>query len=264
MQCHKPGHRASARCVSALLAAGALLAAAADHLGGTAVRPAIRTAALDVPSVPIPAPLPDVPNAVGAPVRPAPAEADPPTPASAPQPATRGSQPARPASRAAKTPAGHQSAPTARPKPASQSRPAARRPAPDRHANSYLLAHLPPAKNKNAAAAVHEALSLLGVPYRWGGTTRAGGFDCSGFTQHVWAAAGVKIPRTVRAQAHAGTQIPLSKVEPGDLVVFYPTQHHVGVYVGNGLVLDSPHSGSWVRPDPVRSMPVSVVVRVHA
>ena len=110
---------------------------------------------------------------------------------------------------------------------------------------------------------MHEALSLLGVPYRWGGTTRAG-FDCSGFTQHVWAAAGVKIPRTVRAQARAGKQVPLSKVEPGDLVVFYPTQHHVGIYVGNGLVIDSPHTGSYVRPDPVRSMPVSVVVRVHA
>ncbi|MEY9862573.1 cell wall-associated NlpC family hydrolase [Catenulispora sp. GAS73] len=258
MQCHKPGHRASARCVSALLAAGALLAAVADHLGGTVERPAIRTAAFDVPSVPSPAPLLAAPNAAGSPVRPAPAESDPqaPTAAAAPQPVARGWQPSRPARRAAKAPARHQSASTARP--------AARRPAPDRHSSSSMLAHLPPAKSKTAAAAVHEALSLLGVPYRWGGTTRAGGFDCSGFTQHVWAVAGVKIPRTVRAQARAGTQISLSKVEPGDLVVFYPTQHHVGIYVGNGLVLDSPHSGSRVRPDPVRSMPVSVVVRVHA
>ena len=256
MQCHKPGHRASARCVSALLAAGALLAAAADHLGSPVVRPAIRTAALDVPSAPSPLSLVDALNAAGAPVRPAPATADPSATAPVPKPVARHSQPARPAHRAAKAPARRQTAKTARP--------TTRRPAPDRHSNSSSLNHLPPAKNKKAAAAVHEALSLLGVPYRWGGTTRAGGFDCSGFTQHVWAAAGVKIPRTVRAQARAGTQIPLSKVEPGDLVVFYPTQHHVGIYVGNGLVIDSPHSGSWVRPDPVRSMPVSVVVRVHA
>ena len=273
MQCHKPGHRASARCVSALLAAGALLAAAADHLGGTAVRPAIRTAAFDVPSVPSPAPLLDGLNGagtgttgtgtgVGAPVRPAPAMADPLPVPSALQPVARHSQLARTARRAAKASARHQSATTARPKRSSQSRPAARRPARDRHSN--LLAHLPPAKDKKAAAAVHEALSLLGVPYHWGGTTRAGGFDCSGFTQHVWAVAGVKIPRTVRAQAHAGTQTPLNKVEPGDLVVFYPTQHHIGIYVGNGMVIDSPHSGSSVRPDPVRSMPVSVVVRVRA
>ena len=47
-------------------------------------------------------------------------------------------------------------------------------------------------------------------------------------------------------------------------MVFYPTQHHVGIYVGNGLVIDSPHTGSLVRPDPVRSMPVSVVVRVRS
>ena len=105
-------------------------------------------------------------------------------------------------------------------------------------------------------------LSLLGIPYRWGGTTRAG-FDCSGFTQHVWAAAGVKIPRTVSQQAEAGTPVPLNRAQPGDLVVFYPNHHHVGIYIGNNMVVDSPHTGSWVRTDPIRSMPVSVVVRPH-
>ena len=119
-----------------------------------------------------------------------------------------------------------------------------------RHTNAYLLAHLPSAKNAKAAEAIQEAMSLMGVPYRWGGTTQAGGFDCSGFTQRVWAVAGVKIPRTVREQAQAGTHISLSKAEPGDLVVFYPAQHHVGIYVGNGLVIDSPHSGSLGPPRP--------------
>ena len=246
MQCHEPGHRASARCVSALLAAGALLAAAADTFGGTSAPAALRTpqttafnvsAALHARSA-----LSEVRELQGLdtarkPVRPSPAMADPPAPA-----------PRR----------------TAKPAKRTQShRSTGRRPAPVKHTNAYLLAHLPPAKNKKAAAAIHEALALIGVPYRWGGTTRAGGFDCSGFTQHVWAAAGVKIPRTVRAQARAGTHVSLSKVQPGDLVVFYPTQHHVGIYIGNGLVIDSPHTGASVRPDPVRSMPVSVVVRVH-
>lgn len=124
------------------------------------------------------------------------------------------------------------------------------------------MARLPAAKSPKASVAVHEALTLIGVPYRWGGTTRAG-FDCSGFTQHVWAAAGIKIPRTVRAQAEAGTRVPLSKAEPGDLVVFYASQHHVGIYIGNGLVIHSPHSGTTVRTDPVSSMPVSAVVRVN-
>ncbi|MFD0634392.1 C40 family peptidase [Catenulispora yoronensis] len=106
-------------------------------------------------------------------------------------------------------------------------------------------------------------MSLIGVPYRWGGTTRAG-FDCSGFTQHVWASAGVKIPRTARAQADAGTPVPLNKAQPGDLVVFYASRYHVGIYIGGGLVVDSPHPGSHVRTDPIRSMPVAVVVRPHS
>ncbi|NUR60387.1 MAG: C40 family peptidase [Catenulispora sp.] len=124
------------------------------------------------------------------------------------------------------------------------------------------MSHLPAPANVKAAKAVHEALSQIGVPYVWGGTTSAG-FDCSGFTQHVWAAAGVKIPRTVHQQAAAGTPVPLSRAQPGDLVVFYPSRHHVGVYIGNGMVVDSPHSGSHVRTDPVRSMPVSIVVRPY-
>lgn len=239
MQCHKPGHRASARCVSALLAAGALLAAAADNLGGASAPTSLRTAqmtAFDVSSaLRARSALSEVHELSGlhaarGPVRPSPAQAD----------------PAAPAPRRKR----HQST--------------ARHPAPVRHTSGYLLAHLPAAKDKKSAAAIREALALIGVPYRWGGTTKAGGFDCSGFTQHVWAVAGVKIPRTVRAQARAGTHVSLNKVQPGDLVVFYPTQHHVGVYVGNGLVIDSPHSGATVRPDPVRSMPVSVVVRVHS
>jgi len=122
---------------------------------------------------------------------------------------------------------------------------------------------LPAASNAKAATAVHEALSLLGIPYVWGGTTRAG-FDCSGLTQHVWAKAGVKIPRTVHQQAEIGTPVPLNQAHPGDLVVFYPSRHHVGIYVGNGLVVDAPHTGSWVRTDPIRSMPVSIVVRPYA
>ena len=246
MQCHKPGHRASARCVSALLAAGALLAAAADDLGGAFAPPTMRTAqttAFDVSSAlrarSVLSEVHELPglNAGRGPVRPSPAMADPQAPASR--------RTAKPAKRHRRR-RGNAHLALAR------------------HTDAYLQAHLPSAKDKKAAAAIHEALALIGVPYRWGGTTKAGGFDCSGFTQHVWAIAGVKIPRTVRAQARVGTHVSLNKVQPGDLVVFYPTQHHVGIYVGNGLVIDSPHSGASVRPDPVRSMPVSVVVRVRS
>lgn len=252
MQCHKPGHRASARCVSALLAAGALLATVADQFVGTSERPAMRAVALETPA-------PDSARAAHEQVLPMTADLS--------ALAFRETRPARFDRHAARSPvwdsddSGHWRR-TKHWRWAARHRPAERkRMEANWHTRSYLLAHLPAATNQKAAQAVHEALSLMGVPYRWGGTTRAG-FDCSGFTQHVWAVAGVKIPRTVREQARVGTHISLNKAEPGDLVVFYPTQHHVGIYVGSGLVIDSPHTGSWVRPDPVRSMPVSAVIRV--
>ena len=58
----------------------------------------------------------------------------------------------------------------------------------------------------------------------------------------------------MRAQAKAGTHISMNKVQPGDLVVFYPAQHHVGIYVGNGLVIDSPHTGATASA-PTRCAP---------
>lgn len=278
MQCHKPGHRAPARCVSALLAAGALLATAADQLGGIPQRPATQAVALGTPTAldsasvsallaarsvrPVEyalsrtqmGPLPSLRTRSAPPeLAGKPAAHKPVSKAAARKLAWKNAH--RKATRLKK--ATHWKS-TSKPRSAHRGRQES-----NRHNNAYLLAHLPPAENPKAAKAVHEALSLLGVPYRWGGTTRAG-FDCSGFTQHVWAAAGVKIPRTVREQAKAGTHISLNQAEPGDLVSFYPTQHHVGLYVGNGLVIDSPHSGASVRPDPVRSMPVSAVVRVRA
>ncbi|MEY9931630.1 cell wall-associated NlpC family hydrolase [Catenulispora sp. GP43] len=282
MQCHKRGHRAPARCVSALLAAGALLAAAADSLGGSPERPALQNAALATPSPLTAASVSALlaarsERAAGSafmdPADTSPPAEERPQPEASPQPEERKRRATKwksgkwksgkwksGKSKSAKWKSGRTKA-SARYQGTSHNR-STHRFRTARHANGYQLEYLPEAKSKKAATAVHEALSLLGVPYRWGGTTRAG-FDCSGFTQHVWAAAGVKIPRTVRAQARAGTHISLNKAEPGDLVVFYPTQHHVGIYVGNGLVIDSPHTGASVRPDPVRSMPVSVVVRVQ-
>ncbi|MEY9904946.1 cell wall-associated NlpC family hydrolase [Catenulispora sp. MAP12-49] len=278
MQCHKRGHRAPARCVSALLAAGALLAAAADSLGGTSQRPALQNAALSIPpaltAASVSALLAERGEHLAGTGLTDPADPDQtrPEPTERTRRATKSRSASESTNRRTSKNRGKNrgknrkkrstSKAPARRHGASHSR-SANRSRPARHTNSYSLEHLPPANSRKAAAAVHEALSLLGVPYRWGGTTRAG-FDCSGFTQHVWAAAGVKIPRTVRAQARAGTHISMNEVQPGDLVVFYPTQHHVGIYVGNGLVIDSPHTGATVRPDPVRSMPVSAVVRVNA
>ncbi|MBC5811398.1 MAG: C40 family peptidase [Candidatus Eremiobacteraeota bacterium] len=87
-----------------------------------------------------------------------------------------------------------------------------------------------------ADAVVRTALGYVGTPYVWGGASPRTGFDCSGFTQYVFRAAGVQIPRTADLQFAAGRKI-LGYPEPGDLVFFQtyePGASHVGIYLGNG------------------------------
>jgi cell wall-associated NlpC family hydrolase len=84
------------------------------------------------------------------------------------------------------------------------------------------------------------AAGLAGIYYAYGGTTPAG-FDCSGFTQYVFGAVGIALPRTAEAQQQAATSV--SNPAPGDLVFFGSPAYHVGIYAGNGMMWDSPHSG---------------------
>ncbi|GAA4351061.1 C40 family peptidase [Angustibacter luteus] len=113
-----------------------------------------------------------------------------------------------------------------------------------------------PAPNPVAAAAIAAAATRLGLPYVWGATGPSS-FDCSGLMQWAYAQAGVPLPRTSRAQYAALPHVPLSQLAPGDLV-FYATNvnnpasiHHVGMYVGNGLSLYAPETGSVVKIGPV-------------
>jgi cell wall-associated NlpC family hydrolase len=111
-----------------------------------------------------------------------------------------------------------------------------------------------------AAAALAAARSALGKPYVWGANGPSG-FDCSGLMQWSYAQAGVSLPRTSQAQAHAGRRVPLSQARPGDLVTYRSDASHVGMYVGNGRVIHAPYPGAPVRYDPVGMMPVSAVTR---
>ncbi|MFF8968119.1 NlpC/P60 family protein [Streptomyces sp. NPDC014995] len=111
-----------------------------------------------------------------------------------------------------------------------------------------------------AAAAVAAARSALGKPYMWGANGPSG-FDCSGLVQWSYAQAGVGLPRTSQAQAHAGRRVPLSQARPGDIVTYHSDASHVGMYVGGGQVIHAPYPGAPVRYDPVGMMPVQTVTR---
>ncbi|MFF6875613.1 NlpC/P60 family protein [Streptomyces sp. NPDC012474] len=94
------------------------------------------------------------------------------------------------------------------------------------------------------------ARAQIGKPYVWG-AVGPGSYDCSGLTQAAWKAAGVTLPRTTYDQVNAGTTVPLSQARPGDLVFFYDDVTHVGIYIGNGMMIHAPKPGTYVREESV-------------
>ncbi|MCX5268414.1 C40 family peptidase [Streptomyces sp. NBC_00199] len=101
-----------------------------------------------------------------------------------------------------------------------------------------------------AEKALAFARAQIGKPYVWG-ATGPGSYDCSGLAQAAWKAAGVTLPRGTRDQANAGVTVPLADARPGDLVFFYDDVSHVGVYIGNGMMIHSPKPGTYVREESV-------------
>lgn len=105
------------------------------------------------------------------------------------------------------------------------------------------------APNARAAGAVREALTQLGVPYVWGGETAGRGFDCSGLTQWAYGKEGISLPHDAAAQ-NIGERVAQSNLAPGDLVVW---DGHVAMYVGNGHMIEAPHTGDVVHIVPLRT-----------
>lgn len=95
---------------------------------------------------------------------------------------------------------------------------------------------------------VAAAHTMLGTPYVWGGTTPGKALDCSAFMQAAYAKIGIQIPRTTYTQFAAGTPVSLRDIQPGDGVYVEPEgpgkPGHVGMYIGNGDVQESPHKGT--------------------
>jgi cell wall-associated NlpC family hydrolase len=93
---------------------------------------------------------------------------------------------------------------------------------------------------------VAEAKRQIGKPYQYG-AAGPGSFDCSGLTMWSWRAGGVSLPHSSSAQYSATSRVAVSALQPGDLVFYGSPIHHVGIYVGNGTMVEASHEGVPVR-----------------
>jgi cell wall-associated NlpC family hydrolase len=113
---------------------------------------------------------------------------------------------------------------------------------------------------------IRRAMSQIGVPYSWGGGNANGpsrgidqgantvGFDCSGLILYAFAGVGIKLPHYSGSQYNAGRKIPSSQMRRGDLIFYGPNaSQHEAMYLGNGMMLEAPYTGSQVKVSPVRS-----------
>lgn len=98
------------------------------------------------------------------------------------------------------------------------------------------------------------ALNMQGIPYVYGGSSWSGA-DCSGFVQMVYAQAGISLPRTSYAQQSSGTIVSAAAAQPGDIVSW---GYHVGIYIGNGMMVDSSKPGTSTTVRTVWGSPVYV------
>jgi cell wall-associated NlpC family hydrolase len=104
-----------------------------------------------------------------------------------------------------------------------------------------------------AQTAVRTALAQVGDPYVWG-AAGPNAFDCSGLMQYAYSAAGISLPHSSGLQSQMGTPVPVSALQPGDLLFFYSPVSHVGMYIGNGQMVHASTSGSPVKVAPIQYM----------
>lgn len=109
----------------------------------------------------------------------------------------------------------------------------------------------------NTSSLINTAMGMIGIPYRFGGTSAETGFDCSGFVRAIYQdTVGHLLPRRADEQAKATQKIDKKELKPGDLVFFNTmrrTFSHVGIYVGNGQFIHSPSKGKTVRVESMNT-----------
>ena len=107
-----------------------------------------------------------------------------------------------------------------------------------------------PAPAGGAGAAVAFAEAQVGKPYQYAGTG-PDAYDCSGLTMRAWQAGGVSMPHFSGAQYSMFPKVPMSQLQPGDLVFPSDPGQHVGIYIGGGMMVHATHTGDFVRRDPI-------------
>ncbi len=109
-----------------------------------------------------------------------------------------------------------------------------------------------PPSSSRANIAIRAALSLIGVPYAWGGASRSG-VDCSGLVLLAYAAAGISLPHYSGSQYADTERVPLWNIQPGDLLFYGPNgSEHEAMYVGNGQMIEASSTGTFVHISPIR------------
>jgi len=107
-----------------------------------------------------------------------------------------------------------------------------------------------------AQDAIDQAIDLLGIRYRRGGSSPESGFDCSGFVNHVFREGlGLMLPRSSKEMSKSGQEVDRDELRPGDLVFFNTMRHafsHVGIYLGDNQFVHAPRSGGRVRIEDLR------------
>ncbi len=113
----------------------------------------------------------------------------------------------------------------------------------------------------NAKSAINYAMAQVGDRYVFG-AAGPDAWDCSGLMMKAWGAAGVALPHSSRMQSGMGTPVSTSALQPGDLVFYYSPVSHVGMYIGNGMIVHAANPGAGVKVSSVNEMPIAGARRV--
>lgn len=118
----------------------------------------------------------------------------------------------------------------------------------------------PPPGGASRAVAVQAALSRIGSPYSWGASGPSS-FDCSGLVMWAFQQEGISLPHSSQALARGGQPVSMDQMQPGDLVTYYSDASHVGIYIGDGMMVHASTYGTPVRVAPVNNAPIYNVRR---